>query len=709
MTIKGPDAAYVGRRFNLEVFIANTGSADLQDLEVIAEMDPSLTQESGERVFRAQVPTVAPDGLQIVRLPLTPTKTGPGGVDITLRAKNGAAQQARRVTPLFGKEEIPPQPEPKVGELPLKATVTPWKDCFVERPTTFLVHVVNASAQPTENNLDLIVSYSTTDIITFGRGPLTRQASGFGGPSASPPVDGKHISFKGKGFAELPSNPIRQLQLKVPALYPHEGRTLSVVLTPRRIGELRVSVTRGTLRGAHPVVTSQQPSGQLLGGAAFQVKFDPNAPVARLLPAAPAARLTPRLPQNLADVPEISLEGPVANTLNRDEAFEHIAHMIDKINHVNTTKTDAFIEALMSQRPELAGVPFSMGAACRLQPQRASHFLTELTSLRQALANPNGELGGKLPQTTVEAYPARVAAMMQVLGPETPKQRHEMVKHLATNAQADSTRALASLAIFSEEDQVRQAALDALKTRPTQDYKDILVKGLSYPWPAVAQHACDAIVQLKRTDMLPQLVDVLERSDPRAPQMVEIDGKKAPVVRELVRINHFRNCLLCHSPASAEMATGQGGRPAVTPNGGEAMVRHQINGTTLTAPVPLPNQQLPTPSPSGGYGRFSIPQTLVRIDVTYLRQDFSLKLPVANAQPWPELQRFDFLVRSRVVADEDAQLLRDLLRPVGTGALSPYHRSAVTALRTLTGRDVEPTAAAWRPLLEQINREKSKG
>ena len=34
------------------------------------------------------------------------------------------------------------------------------------------------------------------------------------------------------------------------------------------------------------------------------------------------------------------------------------------------------------------------------------------------------------------------------------------------------------------------------------------------------------------------------------------------------------------------------------------------------------------------------------------------------------------------------------------GRLSPYHRAALYALRELTGRDTEPTAAAWRTLLK---------
>jgi hypothetical protein len=34
--------------------------------------------------------------------------------------------------------------------------------------------------------------------------------------------------------------------------------------------------------------------------------------------------------------------------------------------------------------------------------------------------------------------------------------------------------------------------------------------------------------------------------------------------------------------------------------------------------------------------------------------------------------------------------------------MSPYHRAALFALRELTGRDTEPTAAAWRKLVKQL-------
>ena len=53
-----------------------------------------------------------------------------------------------------------------------------------------------------------------------------------------------------------------------------------------------------------------------------------------------------------------------------------------------------------------------------------------------------------------------------------------------------------------------------------------------------------------------------------------VNGKKVTMVRELVRVNHLRNCVLCHAPAAP---TGE----TITNEGME-----QLKG--LTAPIPVP-------------------------------------------------------------------------------------------------------------------------
>ena len=107
-----------------------------------------------------------------------------------------------------------------------------------------------------------------------------------------------------------------------------------------------------------------------------------------------------------------------------------------------------------------------------------------------------------------------------------------------------------------------------------------------------------------------------------------VNGKEETVAHELVRVNHLRNCLLCHAPAE----------------------RLQTPAETLVAEVPVPTEPLPDTS---SYGR-SDSNLLVRIDVTYLRQDFSAMLDVRDwsAESWTPSQRFDFFVRRRVLAPD---------------------------------------------------------
>jgi hypothetical protein len=267
---------------------------------------------------------------------------------------------------------------------------------------------------------------------------------------------------------------------------------------------------------------------------------------------------------------------------------------------------------------------------------------------------------------------ARIAALMQMLAAESVELRLGLVKFLIATPHVEATKALARMAIFSPEDDIRRAAITGLRVRREKDYTDILVNGLRYPWPAVADRAADAIVRLERKDLIPELLTVLESDDPRLPAAREIDGKKVSFVREMVRMNHHRNCVMCHAPSSG--------------------------GSEMTAEVAVQGQALP--SLPQGYNQSSSPDLLVRIDVTYLRQDFSAKLPVPDAAPWPEEQRFDFFVRERKLTDEEVVSYRDQLISKEEGVLSPYHKAAVSALRQLTGKDTAPTAEAWRKLLK---------
>ncbi|WP_082840194.1 HEAT repeat domain-containing protein [Gemmata sp. SH-PL17] len=468
----------------------------------------------------------------------------------------------------------------------------------------------------------------------------------------------------------------------------------------------------------------------------FVFQIDPKTPVKDLLPVAPkvAPISGPVLTDDLKKVVEVEFQAKPEKVGPEVNLVERTAHQMAKINHMNAKKTDAFMSVLLESRPDLAGMPFAMGDDCRVDGERAKYFTQAVNTVRQALGS------GQFPVTTVRSFGgqagaqgfidtsimpaqalqvanssglsqqafrapqsfwqqyntlcdqedaargradkeatehitlARMAALTQMLAPETAEIRLGLVKYLAGVSHIESSKALARMVLFSAEDDVRAAAITALKVRREKDYTDVLVKGLRYPWPAVAKRAAEAITKLERTDLIPNLLAVLDAADPRMPVTKEMGGKTSTVALEMVKVNHHRNCLMCHAP------TGSGAP----------------NANAISAEVAIQGQPLPTPAE--GY-RQSVPELLIRLDVTYLRQDFSALLPVKDAHPWPEMQRFDFFVRARKLTDDEAETYRAQLTPKEAGVLSPYHKAALTALRDLTGKDTAPTADAWRKLL----------
>src|SRR5207253_1905516 len=102
---------------------------------------------------------------------------------------------------------------------------------------------------------------------------------------------------------------------------------------------------------------------------------------------------------------------------------------------------------------------------------------------------------------------------------------------------------------------------------------------------------------------------------------------------------------------------------------------------------PVPGKKLPPPQ--AYYDRGS---SFVRADITYLRQDFSMVLPVLNSDPWPLHQRFDFLVRQRPLSPDQADLLTRKARERKT---TEQKEAMLFVLRELTGKDLGTTAREW--------------
>jgi hypothetical protein len=447
---------------------------------------------------------------------------------------------------------------------------------------------------------------------------------------------------------------------------------------------------------------------------ALVARLKPGTPPGSTAKAAPEARYLLRTKnfQAVQDaalllVPELRLEE------GKKGSLKEIAELARLIHEQNQTAPDGFLTKLCAERPDLAGLPFLRGKSCQLDSRartqlsesarrvRGTLELTQpwarhppsLDTRAHSLPPPNSalfweklELGAiqatGLPSARNSAIYlpedrklALLPALLQILAPEYAVFRRDLVAHYRTVKGAPMTQVLVRLALYDPNRDVRLDAVEALRYRQREEYGDELVQALRYPWPAVAYRAAEAAIELQRSDLVPKFVDFLGQPDPSAPFQKEIDGKGVWQVRELVRLNHHRNCLLCHAPAGAQ------------PD------RNDVLGV-----VPSLDRSLPDPA-SMAYYSARRGETVVRASVTYLRQDFSLLQSVADAEPWPELQRFDFLVRTRTLSAAEEQACKKETGTREHKPISEQHQAALLALRVLTGNNLGPDAAPWRRAL----------
>ncbi len=415
-------------------------------------------------------------------------------------------------------------------------------------------------------------------------------------------------------------------------------------------------------------------------------KIDPATPLKDLLPTPPAAKKTPvYVGDDLRLVPEVAFEAVPAKKLTTEEWRTRMAHTVASALHLAGKEDDGYLKAALKGREDLAGMPFVMGGACRTMGPARKAFKEILVGRRVVPLSLETSPGADAIRNIIDYADLRgvadakdrkalgraiIAATAQLCGGGDTTARRGGVRKIMDVPLPEAVHELARLAVFSFDEPVRELALEALSARREPAPEAVLLAGLDYPWPEAAANAADAIVKLKRKDLIPHLVARLDAPDPRAPRA---EGKSS-FAREVVRVNHHRNCLMCHAPASLLDAA---------------------EPTLLTAAMPVPNESFT--SPGVGYGGRSI--LLVRIDVTYLRQDFSELLKVEDAAPWPEMQRFDFVVRKRALTEEEAADLRKSLEPKA-GEMSPYRQAALNALRKLTGSGLGADAAAWRKHLK---------
>jgi hypothetical protein len=343
------------------------------------------------------------------------------------------------------------------------------------------------------------------------------------------------------------------------------------------------------------------------------------------------------------------------------------------------------------ERPDLAGLPIRMGVDCHLGKEAAEnlnllsqklrdHLSNErkqnqpdtrinVSSLRAALEKDNKARKGEWEQ------PEAIPTLIQMLMPEDRAVRMLLVDLLAKSPARQATLALAQRALFDLSPEVREAAISELKERPAEDYRDQLIAGFRYPWPPAADHAAEALAALDDRSSIPQLIALLDLPDPVVPVIKKGKTENKIVVKEMVRVNHLGNCLMCHPPSFSSDDLVRGHVPVV--------------GQSID-PV------------TGGYYRASTTQAFVRADITYLKQDFSVQQPVAKPGAWPANQRFDYMVRNRPAT------LSEVLTTAKRFKNYPQREAVLFALRELTGVDLGKESSKWQQLLLKADGRVSK-
>jgi hypothetical protein len=270
--------------------------------------------------------------------------------------------------------------------------------------------------------------------------------------------------------------------------------------------------------------------------------------------------------------------------------------------------------------------------------------------------------------------PEAIPVMLQLLMHEEESIRLMLVELLSDIPGKAASVALGQRAVFDLSGKVREAAIQALQTRPREEYRQVFLDALRYPWAPVADHAAEALVALKDRDAAPLLATLLKRPDPQAPVRMERTQLGVP---EVVQIHHEANCMLCHPPTIS--AGGLVARP--------------YPGVILFSGGSNPDNS----NAAGGYGikfRPAKPGPLwIRFDVTFLRQDFSIQKEKQLPTGLTTHERIDYLVRLRPLKEKEVRELR----PKDPTAYE-QREAVLWALRELTGQDPGSASEDWLQL-----------
>jgi len=276
------------------------------------------------------------------------------------------------------------------------------------------------------------------------------------------------------------------------------------------------------------------------------------------------------------------------------------------------------------------GMPFTFGTDCTSSEQHSHDLGRASVALHRFLDNSGCGVQPDPAQLESDARwhkPEMVPSLTQILMAEDVRWRQSLVRILRKIDGPGASRGLVDRAVFDMDGGVRASAVAALRDRPKEEYSDRLMSAFRHPWAPAADHAAQAIAALDRTDLEPALRDLVDQPDPLAPTVKRMGIRDVTVQPQLVRVNHLRNCTYCHPVSTSE--------------------NDAVRGVSPDWDQPLPDR---------GYNG-SRGDSFVRADMVYLRQDFSLTMPVGGEDcknNWPKEQRFDFFVFDRPISAEEA-------------------------------------------------------
>jgi HEAT repeat protein len=275
------------------------------------------------------------------------------------------------------------------------------------------------------------------------------------------------------------------------------------------------------------------------------------------------------LRKQLAQAPEVGLERSLMSSL----VWEYKAQQEESL--ATYGEPDLEPRPLYDLYPGVKGLAMRHGREAQLDPRRAATLDALSRKLRVYVANlapadhdgkrPGAvrlrqvmyaEMRGAKPEWL---RPEAIPVLMQMMTHEDVILRHLLLEILAEIKHRTATVALAQRAVTDLDADLRGFAIEALKSRPRDDYREALLKALRHPLPLMADHAAEALVALDVKEAVPALVTMLTQPDPAAPY-VNREGRL--LVREVVRTNHLGNCLLCHPPS----VTYRDPVPGVIPN-----------------------------------------------------------------------------------------------------------------------------------------------